>query len=518
MSTTPAAAAAARRRPSARSGAGSCEPCWTSWAGSPSVPAPPTLLALLELPPAAADEQVRARAGGLAVPGPGAAAGPAARRARRAAGARGRAARAGPGRGRGATWTRSPSTSTEHLRPRVRAAVLVEDRLVADDHAHLLDEAADAGWTSGGRPPCSPRWPPSWARWSSRSPVAQGTGRLPADRPEPGAPPGRRADGPGSRMPGGRAGRRAPGSQPGSRMRGGPADRRTAAGRRTPSGGAERRVRRGPGPRRPGPARRARADPAARSCCARAGGAARRPSRPRRGGWSPRRQRQAGIGGGTQVRALSDEVAAVLVDAERRWAGRRRCDGAALRWPPSPSWTSCAARRRTCPRAGEERLVPGAGRGRPGGRRGARPRSPAQPGRRRRCAAVLADCPDHPGASAALAAAPVLRRPGVGERRPRRPRRRGGAVGPVDHRGGHLQGEPDAPGRLVAGGRPGHRQLDRATAAPRPGSRCRCTRWPRSPAGLAPCRSDPVRPGAAASTVRTAGTGGPAGVLAVPRG
>ncbi len=33
----------------------------------------------------------------------------------------------------------------EHLRPRVRAAVLVEDRLVADDHAHLLDEAIALG-------------------------------------------------------------------------------------------------------------------------------------------------------------------------------------------------------------------------------------------------------------------------------------------------------------------------------------------------------------------------------------
>ncbi len=33
----------------------------------------------------------------------------------------------------------------DHLRPRVRAAVLVEDRLVADDHAHLLAEAADRG-------------------------------------------------------------------------------------------------------------------------------------------------------------------------------------------------------------------------------------------------------------------------------------------------------------------------------------------------------------------------------------
>ena len=33
----------------------------------------------------------------------------------------------------------------EYLRPRVRAAVLVEDRLVADDHAHLLAEAAERG-------------------------------------------------------------------------------------------------------------------------------------------------------------------------------------------------------------------------------------------------------------------------------------------------------------------------------------------------------------------------------------
>ena len=34
---------------------------------------------------------------------------------------------------------------TDYLRPRVRAAVLVEDRLVADDHAHLLAEAVERG-------------------------------------------------------------------------------------------------------------------------------------------------------------------------------------------------------------------------------------------------------------------------------------------------------------------------------------------------------------------------------------
>ncbi len=33
----------------------------------------------------------------------------------------------------------------EHVRPRMRAAVLVEDRLVADDHAHLLDAAVALG-------------------------------------------------------------------------------------------------------------------------------------------------------------------------------------------------------------------------------------------------------------------------------------------------------------------------------------------------------------------------------------
>ena len=33
----------------------------------------------------------------------------------------------------------------DYLRPRVRAAVLVEDRLVAEDHAHLLAEAAERG-------------------------------------------------------------------------------------------------------------------------------------------------------------------------------------------------------------------------------------------------------------------------------------------------------------------------------------------------------------------------------------
>jgi hypothetical protein len=37
----------------------------------------------------------------------------------------------------------------DHLRPRVRAAVLVEDRLVAEDHRQLLDEAVERGLDRG---------------------------------------------------------------------------------------------------------------------------------------------------------------------------------------------------------------------------------------------------------------------------------------------------------------------------------------------------------------------------------
>lgn len=108
------------------------------------VPSPPTLLALLGLEPTATPEQVRAGASAW----------------------RSRARELPPDRlrtvvdellvhvgelvepGRVAIETYLDAVAadvTDYLRPRVRAAVLVEDRIVADDHAHLLAEAQDRG-------------------------------------------------------------------------------------------------------------------------------------------------------------------------------------------------------------------------------------------------------------------------------------------------------------------------------------------------------------------------------------
>ncbi|HWM58112.1 MAG TPA: hypothetical protein VNO83_09770 [Pseudonocardia sp.] len=108
------------------------------------VPAPPTLLALLEVPATASDQQIAARAGAWRS------------RARELRPGRLRAVvdellvhvaeLLEPGRAAVAAYLEAVAADvTEHLRPRVRAAVLVEDRLVAADHAHLLDEAMELG-------------------------------------------------------------------------------------------------------------------------------------------------------------------------------------------------------------------------------------------------------------------------------------------------------------------------------------------------------------------------------------
>jgi hypothetical protein len=113
-----------------------------------AVPAPPTLLALLELPTSGSAEQIAARAAAW----------------------RSRARELPPGRlravvdellvhvaellepGRAAVETYLTAVAADvadHLRPRVRAAVLVEDRLVAEDHQQLLDEAVERGLDRG---------------------------------------------------------------------------------------------------------------------------------------------------------------------------------------------------------------------------------------------------------------------------------------------------------------------------------------------------------------------------------
>jgi hypothetical protein len=108
------------------------------------VTAPPTLLALVGLEPSASDEQVRAAAGAWRS------------RARELPAERLRSVvdelmvHVGellePGRAAVEAYLDSVAVDVaEHLRPRVRAAVLVEDRLVAADHAHLLEEAVALG-------------------------------------------------------------------------------------------------------------------------------------------------------------------------------------------------------------------------------------------------------------------------------------------------------------------------------------------------------------------------------------
>jgi hypothetical protein len=106
--------------------------------------APPTLLALLGLMPAASDQQVTA--GWVAWRS----------RARELPAGRLRAVvdellvhvadLLAPGRAAVEVYLDAVAVDvTDYLRPRVRAAVLVEDRLVADDHAHLLAEAVERG-------------------------------------------------------------------------------------------------------------------------------------------------------------------------------------------------------------------------------------------------------------------------------------------------------------------------------------------------------------------------------------
>ncbi|TWF80903.1 hypothetical protein FHX44_116846 [Pseudonocardia hierapolitana] len=107
-------------------------------------PAPPTLLALLGLGPDATAEQVRTMAGAWRA------------RARELPPERLRAVvdellvhvseLLEPGREAVDAYLEAVAADVaEYLRPRVRAAVLVEDRLVAEDREHLLEEALELG-------------------------------------------------------------------------------------------------------------------------------------------------------------------------------------------------------------------------------------------------------------------------------------------------------------------------------------------------------------------------------------
>ncbi len=174
---------------------------------------------------------------------------------------------------------------TEYLRPRVRAAVLVEDRLVADDHAHLLAEAAALGLDD-----------------RRAAAVIAGLAAELGAVVEP-APPGVRG-------PGAASGANADeGGRPGARWS---EDQAGTAGGHAGTGRAEPT----PGATVPELLRRARA--------------ALRAGRPREAQELVAAAAGAGAVSG-QARALSDEVAAVLADAERR-LGEAAAAAADRRW------------------------------------------------------------------------------------------------------------------------------------------------------------------------------------------
>ncbi|WP_219413663.1 fibronectin type III domain-containing protein [Pseudonocardia nigra] len=299
--------------------------------------APPTLLALLGLDAAAMEAQVRARAEAWRA------------RARELPPERLRAVAdellvhvaelLEPGRTAVDAYLDAVAADVaDHLRPRVRAAVLVEDRLVAEDRAHLVDEALALGLDRG-----------------------RATAVVAGLAAELGVPVEDRARPPAASPP--------------------------------------------PAPPRP-PVRRAWEEPLK---AARAALRAGRPLEAQR--LVGDAQRLADTDGATPVRAVADEVAAVLADADTRWRAAA---------------TACAAHRWTDALGDLEHLrrtaadVPGpAGedaeavlqRARAAVERADRAVAEALAGpaaaRAKALLAVLADCPGHPGALAALAEIPV---------------------------------------------------------------------------------------------------------------
>ena len=298
--------------------------------------APPTLLALLGLVPSATEQQVNA--GWTAWRA----------RARELPSGRLRAVvdellvhvseLLVPGRSAVETYLDAVAADvTEYLRPRVRAAVLVEDRLVADDHAHVLDEAAECGLDgrraaavvaelaaelgavvepvpgsaeTGGGPAGGRAGGEGGTGWPDGAGGAAG-GRAGAAGAEGGTgwPDGAGGDA------GGRAG--AAGSEGGR-----PRDPGRAGGTGWPGGpttGAERAADRAGAPAvAPDLLRRARA--------------ALRAGRPREARELVAAAAAAATGSvAGQARALADEVATVLADAERR-VGEAAAAAADRRW------------------------------------------------------------------------------------------------------------------------------------------------------------------------------------------
>ncbi len=268
--------------------------------------APPTLLALLGLVPSASEQQVKA--GWTAWRG----------RARELPAGRLRAVvdellvhvdeLLVPGRTAVEAYLDAVAADVaEYLRPRVRAAVLVEDRLVADDHAHLLVEAAERGLDPRRAAGVIADLAAELGAVVEPVPGSQTADGHAGSGPDGGTgwPEGRRGSG-GADGPGGDGGTGWPEGRRGAGATGG-----RDGGTGWPGGAAAR----GRGEDRPeGPAtapdllRRARA--------------ALRAGRPRE---AQELVAAAAAAAGTssvagQARALADEVAAVLADAERRVA------------------------------------------------------------------------------------------------------------------------------------------------------------------------------------------------------
>jgi hypothetical protein len=306
--------------------------------------APPTLLALLELPPSATGEQLRARAGAW----------------------RSRSRELPPGRlravvdellvhvaelletgpGTVATYLSAVAADVaEYLRPRVRAAVLVEDRLVASDREHLLDEAMQLG----------------------------------LDRP--------RAE----------AVLAAVAAELGAAVEGDPVEGHPVEGAAV-EGAAVEAAAAGPGPDRRWEERLREARAALRA--GRAVAAAR---------LAAEAEGLAGTAGRTQVRAVADEAATVLAEAQRRWRVATG-EGAARRFVAAlPHLEHVARTASDLPIAAE--LAALLARAQAAVERADRAVAAAVAGPERQRAAallaVLAECPEHPGAVAALARIPV---------------------------------------------------------------------------------------------------------------
>ena len=300
--------------------------------------APPTLLALLGLVPSATDQQVSA--GWTAWRS----------RARELPAGRLRAVvdellvhvadLLAPGRAAVEAYLDAVAVEvTEYLRPRVRAAVLVEDRLVADDHAHLLAEAAARGLDD-----------------RRAAAVIAGLAAELGAVVEP-APPGVRGPGAASGANADEGGRRAPG---GAKTR--PGQQAAQRGQAKP----------GPPPERRRP-----------SCCGARGRPCAPDGRGRRRSWWPPRQAQArwpGRHGRCPTRSPP-----CWPTPNAGWARPPPLQPTGVGWPRPSSSTISPGRRRTSPRtwrcggpAHEPRSF--------GQANATRPRSPdRKPGGRRPC-------------------------------------------------------------------------------------------------------------------------------------